>query len=172
MIRRVLFLGLTAVLVAVLVSLALQSRKTEAPKRGPAPESVRIARATATRAVAPADLEVAEPRIELTAAAPRPDSGGGSEAGRPVGLDARHRLTIRNRGAVGYRNVTLEFVYLDRAGTAVGTRVHTEPSPVSAGGTLEVTALERAVPESSARARVAVAFADIEPGSAGKEKQR
>jgi hypothetical protein len=164
--RRFLFLGLTTILVVTLVLVATQSRR-RAPATPPAPfETTRVARPGPTRAVAPADLEVVDARVAFGPAAPRPDTGGGSEPGRPEGLDAHHGLRLRNSGAAAYRNVVLEIAYFAASGAATGTRVHTVPGPVAAGKVLPVEGwVERSIADGAARARVRVKYADLDAGA-------
>jgi len=166
MIRRVLFLGLTAALMGVIALLVVQSRRREPSTPSRPVEIVRVAPSTPTRVVAPHDLEVLEPALALGPAAPRPDTGGGSEPGRPAGQDARHTVSLRNRGRLAYRDVVLEVTYLDARGKPAGVRRHRVAGPIPPGERIAVEPwVESSIAGSAVRARVRALFADlVSPG--------
>jgi hypothetical protein len=114
MFRRTLFWGLTLMLGAVLVVLVLKSRKEErkAPKLV---EIVKESVPTATRVILPQDLDIIENGMEIL---------GRSHAavGRGSVATVRQRVVIRNQGQVAYKNLRLEFAYLNAQGRLLGKR--------------------------------------------------
>lgn len=149
-IRGYLFLGLTAVLVAVIGSLMVQSRRREAQPPPPPPATlVRAAKPTPTRVVRPPDLEIVEERATFA-----------------QGSEVRHRLVIRNSGRVVYRDITVEIDYLGRSGARVETRRRTLEGTLAPGAALAPEeVVETSVAAAARKARVTIVYADIEPSS-------
>ena len=102
MIRRYLFLGLTAdARPPSLVYLVVRSRKTETPPGSPRPvEIVRQSRPSATRAIAPADLSTGACTIH----------------------DGTVDVEIRNSGRSGYRNIMLKLSFRTKNNTPLVPR--------------------------------------------------
>jgi hypothetical protein len=149
--RRYLFWGLTLMLAAVLASLVLQSRRREAARaKGSPPEIVRVAPATPTRIVRPADLELAEPRLELAAAA----------QGVRV---AEYTVAVLNKGTVAYRDPMLELTCSDRAGRIVESRRHKLDGVIPPGKAFAAERVrEESLPAGVARCTLAVLWAEID----------
>lgn len=148
-IRRYLFLGLTAALLAVIGTLMVQSRRREAQPPPPAVPLVRAAKPTPTRVLRPADLGIVEERATFAQAA-----------------EARHRLVIRNSGRVVYRDITVEIDYLGKSGERVETRRRTLEGTLAPRKDLAPEeVVESAIPAAARKARVTIVYADIESSS-------
>ena len=145
--RRYLFWGLTLLLAAVLASLVMQSRRREARRAKGSPEIVRVAPATPTRLVRPADLEIVDPRVEVTAAA----------------RAAEYTVAVLNKGTVSYRDLMLELTCSDRAGRVVESRRHKLDGVMLPGKGLAAERVrEEALPAGAARCTLAVLWAEID----------
>jgi hypothetical protein len=147
----IVLLALAAVWV-VISARRTPTRLTPAPLPSPsAPHSsVRQLEATLTRVLFPRDLEIVESTPIL--------SGEGD------GVIARHRVVIRNKGKVSYRNVSLEFSYLGRRGRVLATRTHLVTGPLPAGEA--VTTLEmRGLPANVTASKTKLMHADLVPQS-------
>ena len=154
MLRKYLFLALTAMLLAVIGSLILQSRRKEAqaPPAAPPAAAVRTAKPTPTRVGRPADLQIVQERVSFG-----PAAADGT-------VEARHVLVIRNSGRVAYRNIAVDLAYLGSAGQTVETRRRALEATLAAGGELSANdVVEAAVPAAARKARASIAYADIEP---------
>jgi len=92
MFRKSLFLGLTVLLGAVLVSLVIQGRRQEQKQAATKVfEVVKQFKPTPTRVIAPQDLEIVRPEDSV-------------------------QFTIRNHGTVAYSNPEVEFIYMGKDG--------------------------------------------------------
>ncbi len=163
MVRRSLFWGLTLLLVAVLVWLIINGRKEESRRASAPSEVVQTAKLSPTRAVAPSDLEVAEPDAARTNRGDLPDQLG------PV--------AIHNRGSVAYHGTMLRLRCLDSSGKVLDTRTLLVPETIAPGQTITVgpIALEK-VPHGTVRYHIGIAFSDVgtapEPTNEGTKGQR
>ncbi len=155
MIRKSIFLGLTIVLGAVLASIVLKARREEAAKPPPAPaEFVRTAKTTATRVIAPRDLEISKSNVELMAS----DGGQADSAGR----FALCRVEIHNLGRISYRDTVLKLTCRDRAGNILGGPAHSLPDVVEPGGILLLDDLKlEHLPEGAFRCSLRILHSDI-----------
>lgn len=145
--RRYLFWGLTLMLAAVLASLVMQSRRRETARAKGSPEIVRVAPATPTRLVRPADLELVDPRVELAAGA----------------RVAEYTAAVLNKGTVPYRDPMLELTCTDRAGRVVESRRHKLDGVMLPGKALAAERVrEESLPAAAARCTVAVLWAEID----------
>ena len=158
--RRYLFLGLTAMLVVVLVSLVLRSRKRETARARPAPEVIRVAPATPTRVMRPADLEIVEARVALGAATGRERA-------------AELTVVLRNSGTLAYRDPMLELSCRERGGRKISTRARPVESVIPPGKPTTVGGLrEEGLPAAAAECSVRVLWADIDASAAGPPPAR
>ena len=125
-------------LVAVLVYLAVRGRQTERPIAGAARpvEIVRQLRPTATRAIAPADLSVAECSIQ----------------------EGVVEVQLRNAGSSNYRNVMLR-ITLEGKGAAPGN--HLVGETIAAGTTASVAVQGVDLPQVARRCTAQVLYADV-----------
>ena len=96
MLRRSLFLGLTALLAAVLVFLVIRGRNEEKKQPPRVVEIVKDYKQTPTRMISPPDLEIVR---------------------RAAPADA----VIRNNGAVAYSNPDIEIAEISRDGSVVAS---------------------------------------------------
>ena len=154
MMRKWLFIGLTVVLAAALVALVVQGRRLE-KKAAQSPrsvEQVRESAPSATRVLAPSDLEIVESGFTL-----RPGAGG---------KECVHRLVVRNRGNVGYASIMARFTYLAPGGKALGRRTArvNQPVPPGQATSLGEIVLE-GIPDRAVACRAEIASADLEPGT-------
>ncbi len=139
--RRYLFLGLTAMLTAVLVYLVVQSRRIEAPPGSPRPvEIVRESHPTATRAIAPADL-TGVCRVN----------------------DGTVDVEIRNSGRSGYRNVMLKLSFRTKNNTLLEPRNQLVRVSVAGGDGVSATGIPVPdLPAGAVHCSAQVLYADIE----------
>jgi hypothetical protein len=125
-------------LVAVLVYLVVRARQTERPIAGAARpiEIVRELRPTATRAIAPADLSVAQCAIK----------------------EGVVEVQLRNAGSSNYRNVMLK-ITVEGKGAAHGNHV---VGDTIAGGTTAMVAVQGLdLPRGARRCTAQVLYADV-----------
>ncbi len=148
MVRRSLFWGLTLLLGAVLVWLIINGRKEESRLASAPSEVVQTAKLSPTRAVAPSDLEVAEPDTARTDRKDLPDQLG------PV--------AIHNRGSVAYHGTMLRLQCLDSSGKVLDTRTLLVPETIAPGQTITVgpITLEK-VQHSTVRYHIGIAYSDL-----------
>lgn len=147
MFRRSLFWGLTLMLVAVLVWLIINGRKAETRLAAAPAEVIQTARLSATRVIAPNDLEPAETNVARQAAAGQ------------VGP-----ITIRNRGNVAYHGTMLRLQCLDAGGKIVDARSRLVPETIAPGQSVTIDPWTLAdVPRSVVRYRIVVAYSDLGP---------
>lgn len=158
MLRRSLFWGLTLMLGAVLVWLIINGRKEEARLASAPSEVVQTARLSATRAIAPGDLEVAEAEV--------------GRINRETALEQLGPVVIRNRGSVAYHGTMLRLQCLDSAGKLLDTRTHLAPDTIAPGQNITVggIALEK-VPHSTFRYRISIAYSDLGPAPESNDSQ-
>jgi hypothetical protein len=144
MFRKYLFSGLMLALVAVIVTLVLKGRQQE--KRQAAARVVEILKQykpTATRIIAPDDLELVLPGGETGSAAPS-------------------RFSIRNRGKVTYANPEIDFVYLGKGDKPIETRTMKVEKAVPPGEEVPVgTSEPQPAPEGTRRVTVRIRSAEI-----------
>ncbi len=162
MIRKYLFLGLTGLLGAVVVWMVITTREMgKGAGRGPA-EVTRVARPTPTKAFSPLDLELLECTVEYRAAE--------DPAQQQLAV---HRLVIRNRGTVPYKNLLLDLSYLGGAGETVGERkVLVAGDGIAPGQILELDGLKiEAAPQRAAACTARIISAEIGAVEAGKNAQ-
>ncbi len=155
MMRKSLFWGLTLMLVAVLVWLVLQARKEDARRTSGPVEIVRTAKLSATRAVAPKDLEIGGSPIEI--------AKGRSRGALSVSRDG---VTIHNRGNVAYHNILLKLTCFGSGSTVLHTQNRTVEGTLKPGQSLPVGDIAAdALPPGTTRCTVTVLLADLGPAS-------
>ena len=159
MLRKSIFLGMTVLLGAVLVSLVLSGRKEEKRLASASSEIVRTAKATPTRSMAPGDLDVGESRVELVA----PDRNQKNAAG-PV---ARCQLVIRNHGQIAYHDVMLRLQCLGIRGKDLDYRTQLVPETIQPGQILTIrdVTIDK-IPPGTARCLLSVFYANLGPAPA------
>jgi hypothetical protein len=161
MIRKSLFWGLTLILVLALAYLMIRGRRTENQEVGRPAEVVREYKPSATRVLAPQDLEFLLQKMALEKEINPSDS---SEESRT----ARHRIKVRNNGKVPYKKIQFCFDYLDRNGKVLETRTHPVAQTILPGTVLDLTDIRiHLLPMDTADYRAAIDYADIgrAPGS-------
>jgi len=152
MLRKYLFLGLTLVLVVALVNLIIRGRRLEKQQASRRVEVVEQSKPTATRVLAPQDLEITQSKMWFEEAA----------GGRNQSQTARHEIEIRNNGHVAYSRIQLSFEYLDRRGNVSSTKTHPITRTILPGAELKVSDIRiEGLPGSAASSRVAIVYADI-----------
>jgi hypothetical protein len=146
-------LGLTLMLGAVLVWLIINGRKEEARQITGPTEVVKTAGLSATRVVAPTDLEVSESRP--------PDAARAHTPG-PV--------EIRNRGKLPYRNIMLQITCLGADGKVLDTRTRLVVETIAPGQSLTLADLAlESVPPGTIRFGFSIVYGDLDT-PAGKHE--
>jgi len=159
MFRKSVFLGMMVLLGAVLVSLVISGRKEEQRKATVPTEIVKTAKATATRSMAPEDLDVGESKVQLTAAS-RNQSG----AAEPRALC---QLVIRNRGRIAYHDLALKLQCLGSSGKQLGQLTQLVPETVQPGQVLTISdVMIDKLPAGTARCTLSVLYANLGPAPA------
>jgi len=138
MFRKSIFLGLMVLLGAVMVALVVQGRRQE-QKQAAAKvyEVVKQFKPTATRVIAPQDLEI-------------------------VPSDGAARFTIRNHGTVTYSNPEVEFVYLGQNGRVLQSQTVKIDKVISPGQevTIENMGSDK-IPEETRRTQLKIRSAEL-----------
>jgi hypothetical protein len=106
MLRRSLFWGLTVVLIAALAGLILRGRRLEKTQAQQPTAVVHNYKASATRVLAPAELEILSASMKV------------------AGSTAHNQIDIRNNGKLPYREIQLKIFYLDDSGKMLAVRTH------------------------------------------------
>jgi hypothetical protein len=83
-------------------------------------------------------------------------------SGEGEGVISRHRVVIRNKGKASYRNMSLEFSYLDRRGRILATRTHLFTGPLPAGEA-QTTVEVRGLPANVTASKTKLIYADLLP---------
>lgn len=120
MFRKALFWGLTLMLLAIIVSLAIRSRRNERKQAPEATEIVRESKPTPTRVVEPHDLVITESKMKLV---------GGEAKGQRTAT-GHHEIVVRNDGPLGYENLQLKITYLGRGDKVLESRSYAVAKPV------------------------------------------
>ena len=112
-------------LVAVIVSLVIRSRREEKMQAAATPvEIVRESKATATRVLSPQDLIIIDAKMNLKRRDEMPQ-----EKDLSTGT-AHHEVVVRNDGPVEYRDVQLKLTYLDREHRVLESRTCLVTKPI------------------------------------------
>ncbi len=152
MLRKTLFWGLTLMLVAIIVSLVIRSRREEKSQAPRMSEIVQASKPTATRVVAPQDLEVVEAKMKLVEAAAKEQK----EA------TAHHEVVVRNSGSLAYDNMALRFTYLGRGDKVLESRIRVVSKPVPPGQTASLgDIVVEDVPAGAINCTVKILYADL-----------
>jgi hypothetical protein len=160
MIRKWLFGGLALVLVAVLISLIVQGHRLEKRKAGQPVEIIQESVPTATRVLAPKDIQILHSNMRLEE---------GFDESTPFTI-ARHEIELRNSGAVAYEKMELNFDYMDRGDNMLADRTHSVSQTILPNSTLKLVDIRiDDVPVQTADFRVAVVYADIGSNSGSEE---
>ena len=150
MFRRALFWGLTMVLGAVLAMLIIKSRHREARSSGPVAEIVRVAKPTATRVMAPKDLEIVRSSLQLTRRDGEPSM-------------TRQEVVVRNQGSISYAAAGLRLTYYgssDRPLTAKTYQFNQAIPPGQVVSTGEISV--EGAPTGAKKCVVTVLYADLQ----------
>ena len=154
MLRKMLFWGLTLMLVAVIVSLAVRSRHQEKKQAAAVVEVVRQSKPTATRVVAPQDLMIVESKMKLVAASAKEQTTAA----------AQHEVVVHNDGPVGYGNVQLKFTYLGRGEKVLESKTCVVAKPIPPGQTVSLGDISiEGVPPAATRCTTQILSADLAP---------
>jgi hypothetical protein len=163
MFRRSIFLGLMVLLGSMLVYMVLSARRQEKRISSPPTEIIRKSKPSATRVLAPPDLQVTESTTEILP----PSAGSGPVSGIVARHSvtvrmARHSVTVRNQGTSHYRGFMLKFDYLAASGSSVETRSHQVSQDLPPGATVRLQdLLMEGLPAKVRRCRVGLAWADL-----------
>ena len=156
MLRRSLFWGLTLMLVAVFVSLAVRSRHEEKNQAAKMIEIVKESKPTATRMLSPPDLTVAESSMKLET----PEGKIPGQTGQSV--TAHHQVVLRNTSKSEYVSVMLKFTYYGRGNKVLGSRSCAIDKPLPAGQAVSMGDISiEGVPASAASCAVQILYADF-----------
>jgi len=154
MFRRSIFLGLMVLLGSVLVYMVLSARRQEKRISSPPTEIIRKSKPSATRVLAPPDLQITDSTTEIL-----PPSAG---SGPVSGIVARHSVTVRNQGTSHYTGFMLRFDYLAASGNSVETRSHQVSQDLPPGATVRLQeVLMEGLPAKVRRCSVGLAWADL-----------
>jgi len=158
MIRRYVFWGLTVILVAVLVSLIVQSRRLETQSAPTVTEVVKTAQSSPIRVIAPQDLAVVSSDMRLvnpsTESAPIADAQSAAEL----------EVSVENRGSEPYIGVLLRFTYLGSANNVLRSQDYLVDKQLPPGQTTSTGTIEMDdVPKNTVKCDVTIVSADFEP---------
>ncbi len=154
MFRRSIFLGLMVLLGSVLAYMVLSARKQEKRISSPPAEIVRQSKPSATRVLAPPELQVLDSTVEILP--PSPGSGPAAE------IAARYSVTVRNQGTSRYKGFMLKFECLAASGNSVETRSLQISQELPPGGTVRLQdLLMEGLPVKVRRCSVSLAWADL-----------
>ena len=154
MFRRSIFLGLMVLLGSVLVYMVLSARKQEKRISSPPAEIVRQSKPSATRVLAPEDLQVTDASMAIL-----PPSGG---SGPPAQVAVRHSVTVRNAGKRHYRGFMLRFDYKTASGSVVESRSREVSQDAPPGETVTPQEiLIEGLPGKVKHCAVTIAWADL-----------
>jgi hypothetical protein len=157
MLRKSLFWGLTLVLVAALIALIVRGYKMEKEQANQPSEKVEEAKPTATRVLAPQDLEILSSKTAVEKSADPKDPS----------CISRHEIEIRNNGKVSFKDIQFRFTYLDRKGKESATKIHSTTQTISPGATLKLNDIAiSGLPISTMDSKAAIISADIASVSA------
>ncbi len=143
-------------LVAVIISLAVSSRREEKKQAVAATEIVRESRPTATRVLSPQDLKIVEAKMELV-----------GEDGKPLKREqgvatARHQIVVRNDGTSEYSGLLLSFTYLGHGDRVLETKTCAVARPVPPGQTESLGSIDiGGVPAAATRCLTKIVYADL-----------
>jgi len=152
MFRRALFWGLTIMLVAVIVSLAVRARRLEKKQPAAVAEIVRESKPTATRVLAPQDLVVVESKMKLMEA-------GSKE---PSMVTSHHEVVVRNEGPAEYSDVQLKFTYLGRKDKVLESKTCVVAKPIPPGQTVSLGDISvEGVPAAAVNCTTRILSADL-----------
>jgi hypothetical protein len=160
MIRKSIFWGLTLVLIAALIALIVRGYKMEKEQASQPSEKVEEAKSTATRVLAPQDLEILNSKMTVEK---------NVDPKEPSSI-SHHEIEIRNSGKVSYKDVQLKFAYLNRKGKELAAKIHSTTQIITPGATLKLNDITiDGLPISIVDSKAAIISADIAPMS-GKEQ--
>jgi len=117
-------------------------------------EKTEEAKSTATRVLAPQDLEILNSKttVEKNAGPKEPS------------CISHHEIEIRNNGKVSYKDVQLSFSYLDRKGKESEAKIHSITQIIAPGTTLKLNDITiDGLPISTVDSKAAIISADIAP---------
>lgn len=153
--RKGLFSGLTILLIAVFIYLAVEGNKLEKERQKRAANVVETFKPTPVRSLEPRDLEI-------TAAIMEPHS----PAGTGEAAAARHRIEVRNSGESTYCRIRFRLDYQGDGGKRFEPVFRDMAEAVPPGVTELVFEIPRdEVPEGAGDFIPFIVYADIEPES-------
>jgi len=158
MFRKTLFWGLTLMLVAVLVSLVIRSRREEKKQAPAVVEVVQESKPTATRVLSPLELVIVEAKMELAGVDGKPPTKDQSTA------TAHHQVVVRNDGPAGYSNVQLKLTYLGRGEKILESKTYVVAKPIPPGQTVSLGDISiEGVPAAATHCTARILYADLAP---------
>lgn len=151
--RKYLFYGLTLMLVAIVVFLAIQGRRMEEERMNADTEIVQKFDSTPIRALFPPDIEILEASMTL-------EPGDETEQY----YIAHHRIEIRNTGNVSYSEIQLKLDYLGAGGEVLASIPYNFKKLIHPGKTfLLADVITENIPVEVTDSIPFVVFADMEP---------
>jgi hypothetical protein len=147
MIRKLLLWGLTLVLIAGIVSLAIRGHRIEKEHAARMIEVVQSTKPTNMRVLNPQDLEIVSPP-------------GGQPGRTPSG-----EIKIRNNGSTPYSQIVLKCTYLDHSGKELAAQTYTVDQSIMPGASIQTALPAKGIPSPPPKLRVTIVSADWE----GKE---
>jgi len=158
MIRKTVFWGLTVVLVAVLVSLIVQSRRLEKQPAPKVTEVVKTAQSSPIRIVAPRDLKVVSLKMKFVT----PSAEGAQIADALPAAELE--VFLKNQGPDSYVGVQLRFNFLGNTNNALGSQNYLVNKAIPAGQITStgIITLDD-VPENAVKCDATIISADFEP---------
>jgi len=165
MVRKSIFLGLTLMLGAVLISLIVKARKEDRLSKRVV-EFVKESAPTATRVISPADLRIADSNMKLFDSDDKASRGGRAAT-------ASHSVVVQNTGSVAYAGVRIEFSYLGPGGKLLGRKSYScvVMIPPGEGTTLDNIILKD-VPYGTTRSTARILSADLPAAAVAQEPAR
>lgn len=147
--RKGLFSGLTILLIAVFIYLAVQGNRLEKERQKREADVVETFKPTPVRALEPRDLEI-------TAAFMEHD--------RPSGAGEEHRIEVRNSGQTTYGEIRFKLEYLDAGGEELEPLFRNVAEAIPPGMTELIFEIPQdEIPSGAVDYVPSIVYADIEP---------
>jgi hypothetical protein len=157
MIRKWLFLGLTLMLAAVVITLLIKGRQEEKNKQEAAlhpVEVVRVSKPSLTRIIGPKEIVVSEQSLDMSPAA--------TSSGESSRMQYRHKLVLRNTGRLACRNLRIRIVYYGRGEKVLETTTKEMADTLPPGEQRSLEFVVEDLPKGAIKADARVLSADLE----------
>jgi hypothetical protein len=162
MTRRILFLGLTLLLLVALISLIIRGRQQEKEQGNKPAEVIRDSQTTPTRVLNPTDLEIIQPLLKP-----------GRKSGTANFSASGQEIEIRNAGTLPYNEIGLRLTCLGRSGKVLTIKTQSIANTIAPGTSLKLTEISPGdIPPAAAACRATIAYADIGEASPGKSEKQ